>query len=195
MFEKFTYKMVVFLLMYLNKCEKKLKNKYSEIKSNYQFLTPNENAEHIEEYSNALIEALENDKVRNIAISGSYGSGKSSFIKTFESNNKNTVYEFLDISLARFNKDEDDKKGIDLSLIEKSILEQMFYKVKSNTIPQSRLNKINRLRGLFFKVVSIFIIVLSYIIVFKPEWIEKKVLFEDILKLFQLEVYYINYIL
>ena len=194
MFEKFTYKMVVFLLKYLNKCEKKLKNKYSEIKSNYQFLTPNENAEHIEEYSNALTEALENEKVRNIAISGSYGSGKSSFIKTFERSNKYVGYEFLDISLARFNKDENAGKDINLSLIEKSILEQMFYKVKSKTIPQSRLNKINRLQGLFFKVVSIFIIVLSFIIVFKSEWLEKKVLFEDILKFFQLEDYYINYI-
>ena len=198
MFEKFTYKMVVFLLKYLNKCEKKLKNKYSEIKSNYQFLTPNENAEHIEEYSNALTEALENEKVRNIAISGSYGSGKSSFIKTFEKNNNRYVgYEFLDISLARFNKDENAGnagKDINLSLIEKSILEQMFYKVKSKTIPQSRLNKINRLRGLFLKVVSILIIVLSFIIVFKSEWLEKKVLFEDILKFFQLEDYYINYI-
>ncbi len=194
MFEKFTYKMVIFLLKYLNKCEKKLKNKYSEIKSNYQFLTPNENAEHIEEYSNALTEALENDKVRNIAISGSYGSGKSSFIKTFEKNNRYVGYEFLDISLARFNKDENDEKDINLSLIEKSILEQMFYKVKSKTIPQSRLNKINRLRGLFLKVVSIFVVVLSYIIVFKPEWLEKKVLFEDILRFFELENYFINYI-
>lgn len=194
MFEKFTHKIVVFLLKYLNKLEKNLKNKYSEIKNNYQFLTPNENAEHIEEYSNALTEALENDKVRNIAISGSYGSGKSSFIKTFEKNNRYVGYEFLDISLARFNKNENDEKDINLSLIEKSILEQMFYKVKSKTIPQSRLNKINRLRGLFFKVVSIFIIVLSFIIVFKSEWLEKKVLFEDILKFFQLEDYYINYI-
>lgn len=194
MFEKFTYKMVIFLLKYLNKCEKKLKNKYIEIKSNYQFLTPNENAEHIEEYSNALTEALENDKVRNIAISGSYGSGKSSFIKTFEKNNRYVGYEFLDISLARFNKDENDEKDINLSLIEKSILEQMFYKVKSKTIPQSRLNKINRLRGLFLKVVSIFVVVLSYIIVFKAEWLEKKVLFEDILSFFESENYFINYI-
>lgn len=194
MFKKFIYNIVVFLLKYLNKCEKKLKDKYDEIKSNYQFLTPNENAEHIEEYSNALIEALKNDKVRNIAISGSYGSGKSSFIKTFEKNNKYVGYEFLDISLAKFNKDENDGNNIDLSLIEKSILEQMFYKVKSKTIPQSRLNKINRLRGLFFKIVSIFVVVLSFIIVFKPKWLEKKVLFDDILKFFQLENYFINYI-
>ncbi|WP_424686209.1 MAG: hypothetical protein ACNI3H_14820 [Halarcobacter ebronensis] len=194
MFEKFFYNIVVFLLKLLNKCEKKLKNKCNEIKSNYQFLTPNDNAENIEEYSNALTEALDNKKVRNIAISGSYGSGKSSFIKTFEKNNKYNGYEFLDISLARFNKDETDGANIDLSLIEKSILEQMFYKVKSKTIPQSRLNKINRLRGLFFKVVSIFVVFLSFIILFKSEWLEQKVLFKEILKLFQSEHYYINYI-
>lgn len=189
--EKIVDKIVIFLLKNLNTYHHYIKNKYNKPKSKYQFLTPNDKAEHIEEYSIALENALAEEKVKNIAVSGSYGSGKSSFIKTFEKNNKNSVYEFLDISLARFNK-KDKKCTIDPSLIEKSILEQMFYKVKSKKIPQSRLNKINRLRFLPIKVVSIILVVLSFFIVFKPAVLSKVVFFKDILELFQLE--YIKYI-
>lgn len=102
--EKIVDTIVVVLLKNLNTYHHCKKNKYNKSKSKYQFLTPNDEAEHIEEYSIALENALNEKKVRNIAVSGSYGSGKSSFIKTFEKNNENSVYEFLDISLARFNK-------------------------------------------------------------------------------------------
>jgi ABC-type transport system involved in cytochrome bd biosynthesis fused ATPase/permease subunit len=121
----------------VNKFHLYILKKNSNKKGKYKFLTANDNAENIEEHSKALNEALEDEKVKNIAISGSYGSGKSSFIKTFEK--QNSQYRFLDISLAKFNSNN--KKEPDLSLIEKSILEQMFYKVKNKTIPQSRLNK------------------------------------------------------
>lgn len=189
--EKIVDKIVVISLKYLNTYHHYIKNKYNKTNSKYQFLTPNDEAEHIEEYSIALENALNEKKVRNIAVSGSYGSGKSSFIKTFEKNNENSVYEFLDISLAKFNKNNE-TSTVDSSLIEKSILEQMFYKVKSKKIPQSRLNKINRLRFLPIQVISILSVVLSFFIVFKPELLSKVIFFKDILALFQLE--YINYI-
>ena len=103
--EKTQKKIIAFLLKKSNVFYHNLNNKSNNIESKYQFLTPNDEAEHIEEYSIALEEALRNKKVRNIAVSGSYGSGKSSFIKTFEKNHENSTYEFLDISLARFNKE------------------------------------------------------------------------------------------
>lgn len=188
--EKTQKKIIAFLLKKLNVFYHNLNNKSNNIESKYQFLTPNDEAEHIEEYSIALEEALRNKKVRNIAVSGSYGSGKSSFIKTFEKNHENSTYEFLDISLARFNKEN--QKDIDLSLIEKSILEQMFYKVKSKKIPQSRLNKIDRLKHLHWKVGFIIFFFFSYFVVFKPEFLSNIVLLKDLLKLFKLE--YIEYI-
>ncbi|MDD2790915.1 MAG: hypothetical protein PHU40_09665 [Sulfurimonas sp.] len=183
-------KIIAFLLKKLNVFYHNLNNKHNNIESKYQFLTPNDEAEHIEEYSIALEQALRDKKVRNIAVSGSYGSGKSSFIKTFEKNHENSVYEFLDISLARFN--QENQKDIDLSLIEKSILEQMFYKVKSKKIPQSRLNKIDRLKHLHWKIGFIIFFFFSYFVVFKPELLSNIVLLKDLLKLFQLE--YIEYI-
>jgi len=188
--EKAKKKIIAFLLKKLNVFYHHLNNQSNNIESKYQFLTPNDEAEHIEEYSIALEEALREKKVRNIAVSGSYGSGKSSFIKTFEKNHENSIYEFLDISLARFNKEN--QKDIDLSLIEKSILEQMFYKVKSKKIPQSRLNKIDRLKHLHWKVGFILFFFFCSFVVFKPELLSNIVLLKDLLKLFQLE--YIAYI-
>lgn len=158
-------------------------NRYNLTKSTYQFLTANDKAENIDEYTKALNEALGDNKVKNIAISGSYGSGKSSFIKTFEKNN--AKYNFLDISLATFkNKDiKDTDNKPDLSLIEKSILEQMFYKVQNKTIPQSRLNKIDRLKLIPFKIVAILIVTLSYFIVFSPKSLETITFFKDLIQI------------
>lgn len=142
----------------------------------YQFLTANDKAENIEEYVKALNDALENNKVKNIAISGSYGAGKSSFIKTFEKNNPQ--YRFLDISLATFGD-----KQTDLSLIEKSILEQMFYKVKNTTIPQSRLKKINRLKWIPIKIISVLLIVSSYFVLFRPQSFSNIAILEFLLEI------------
>ncbi len=184
--EKILNKLDEILLLSLQKINRlhlSIINRYNLTKSTYQFLTANDKAENIDEYTKALNEALEDNKVKNIAISGSYGSGKSSFIKTFEKNN--AKYNFLDISLATFknkNIKETDNKP-DLSLIEKSILEQMFYKVKNKTIPQSRLNKIDRLKLMPFKIVTILIVTLSYFIVFSPKSLETITFFKDLIQI------------
>ena len=49
----------------------------------YASLTPTKDADKDEIYCNALKFALENEEIKNIAIAGNYGSGKSSVIKTF----------------------------------------------------------------------------------------------------------------
>jgi replication-associated recombination protein RarA len=84
---------------------KKFKPKEQDNSSPYKDLTPVSNADPDQKYSEALRFALENDQVKNIALTGPYGSGKSSVIKTFESNSD---YKFLNISLASFNEE---KKG------------------------------------------------------------------------------------
>lgn len=162
-----------YIMQKLNQLHVYIINRFNVATTKYQFLTANDHAEKIDGYTQALNEALKDKKVKNIAISGSYGSGKSSFIKTFEKNNHQ--YKFLDISLATFKhkniKDGDEKT--DLSLIEKSILEQIFYKVKNKTIPQSRLKKINRLKWIPVKIISVLLVIFSYLILFKPESFEK----------------------
>ena len=77
-------KKLIIIIRTINKFHLYLSNKFNLNKSDYKFLIPNDNAKDIDKYSEALNNALDNKKVKNIAISGSYGAGKSSFIKTFE---------------------------------------------------------------------------------------------------------------
>lgn len=51
--------------------------------SEYRDLTPIDSIENGDEYIKALNWAFQNKKVRNIALTGPYGSGKSSIIETF----------------------------------------------------------------------------------------------------------------
>ena len=66
-------------------------------------LTPTDNVQNNEIYECSLKHGIDDENIKNIALSGAYGSGKSSILKTFEKNQKNQ-YEFLNISLADFFK-------------------------------------------------------------------------------------------
>ena len=61
-------------------------------------LTPTNKAKKIETYSKAMDFALSQDDIRNIAITGSYGAGKSSFLRTYFDEAKDVLW----ISLASF---------------------------------------------------------------------------------------------
>lgn len=134
--------------------------KKNEVKTINHFnpLTPTENAEDCEIYLESIEWALKNKStIRNIAISGTYGSGKSSIIKTFikritesESFFKRKfkpTYKFLNISLATFkdNVNIPEPKDKDLlRLIELSILQQLFFHEKNHKTPDSRFKKIKK---------------------------------------------------
>lgn len=115
------------------------------MKSNNKFnlfedLTPTDEADKNNVYSTAIKSGIDNENVKNIALAGAYGSGKSSILKTFEKNNKDK-YKFLNISLADF-KGANKKENID---VERSILQKMFYTVKHEDIPFSRFKRIRDL--------------------------------------------------
>lgn len=106
------------------------------------------------EYDDALTWALNNREakdIKNIAITGPYGSGKSSVLKTYQKNYGGTEFKFLNISLATFKEEtadgENDRippKEEMLRLIELSILQQIFYHERDEKIPDSRFKKIKR---------------------------------------------------
>lgn len=81
---------------------------------------------------------LENKKVNNIAVTGPYGAGKTSFLRSFENNHKE--YKYLNVSLASFKEDENNEKTI-----EENILQQILYKVNGNKMPYSRIKRIKEL--------------------------------------------------
>lgn len=110
-------------------------------KSLYRDLAPDDDLKNNAEYFSALEWALENPKIKNIAISGPYGAGKSSIIQSFVK--KYPKYKYINISLANFSKnDQGEPDELEETNIEKGILKQFFYKVKQDRIPQSRYRKL-----------------------------------------------------
>ena len=144
-------------------------------------------------YIKALTWALDNRKEKsifNIALTGPYGSGKSSILKTFQKQNKNKDLVFLEISLATFkeeatgnilvlpngtggnNQVSDENKNDDiLRLIELSILQQIFYHEEDEKIPDSRFKKIKSLsnKTIWLLTISVIIALASCFNLFLPE--------------------------
>lgn len=124
----------------------------------YNKLTPISDADLVE-YESALLYALTEKDIRNIAITGVYGSGKSSLIKSFEekyksdSRYKDKNFNFLNVSLASFvlqqnpNFEDDDTssekpKKNETQDIEKSLLQQIIFKVKSDALEDSQFSRV-----------------------------------------------------
>lgn len=141
--KNFLSKVLVFLIRKLHAIDTLVtKNEDIDNPNSYEDLTPIDNADEDKKYSDAIEWALKNENVKNIAITGPYGSGKSSVLRTFEKEHKG--YKYLNISLGSFkddieNDETDEKRN---SLIEKSVLQQIFYRVKDKAIPYSRFSRI-----------------------------------------------------
>ncbi len=103
----------------------------------YIALTPIDDADEKSNYFSALKFAIDSEQICNIALTGPFGSGKSSIIKTFEKYNQ---YKFLNISLASFKEEAEDQ--IANNLIERSILQQMLYGTDASKLPYSRFKRI-----------------------------------------------------
>jgi len=93
----------------------------------------------IKGYADALKFGIDEDSVTNIALTGGYGSGKSSIIQSFK-NSYRKDYIFLELSLSSFTKTDIEEKDIELSL-----LQQIIYHVDSRKIPLSRFKRIQDL--------------------------------------------------
>lgn len=103
-------------------------------------LAPTSNADESGIYRRALTFATNNEEVFNIALTGPYGSGKSSVIKSFL-----LTYprRHLTLSLASFIP-EGEVPGVKVSKqeIERSILQQILYGADSDKLPLSRFKRI-----------------------------------------------------
>jgi hypothetical protein len=114
----------------------------------YIDLAPTDNADPDGIYSRALTSATRSPNVYNIALTGPYGSGKSSIIRTFLKSYKKPA---LQISLAAFLPDAQGtassnarKDGVPRHEIERSILQQMLYGADANRLPLSRFSRIKK---------------------------------------------------
>ena len=163
--------------------------------SEYGDLLPVDNIQNGDEYITALRWAFENKKIRNIALTGPYGSGKSSIIETFlaeDERNKGRLKGLLfgdkairksalKISMATFEKGnstpEDKGKLISVNEdeVEQGILKQLFYKVEPSKIPQSGYRKLHvvRFSTVFFHVVAGLILIVFLVAIFDAPTLEK----------------------
>ncbi|KFC19297.1 hypothetical protein [Chryseobacterium sp. FH1] len=118
-------------------------------------LTKIEDIEKIQPYLDKLNETIDTKGISNIALTGGYGSGKSTIIKTYQS--LNPQHEYLNISLASFNKKKEEENDNQTDskiqkeelerLLEVSILQQIFYHVRPQQIPESRFKRIDNISG------------------------------------------------
>jgi len=153
-------------------------NRYNNPNPNgYEDLTPTNNGDDDRKYSEALEWALKNENIKNIALTGAFGSGKSSILRTFEKEHQG--YNYLNISLASFgdtitNEDLDNEQNID-RLIELSILQQIFYHVKHKNIPDSRFKRIKSISkgSLLFDTLEIIVWILALLLFFMPKFIQE----------------------
>ena len=183
-------------------CKKQVTEQKEELK--YHSLTPTNCADNCEVYMDALQEALQNPDIKNVAVTGPYGSGKSSVIRTFFDRH-NGEYKHITITLANFldnniqentttqeqqeqtatkkgnntPKSSEDTipktstiTGDDLEqLIERSIVQQLFYSVNDSSIPASHFKKIKKQDKfeLFCIVLFILLCLSSIIYLLYPE--------------------------
>jgi hypothetical protein len=144
-------------------------------------------------YVDVLKSAIDEKGVYNIALTGPYGSGKSSIIKTFL--HLYPKYKCLNLSLASFAEEQEqpstvtvtEKEGdnpvkttktiqnketkIDVDKLEYSLVQQFFYHVKACRIPESRFGRILRIsRASKIIIVSCIVIaLLSISVLCMPE--------------------------
>ena len=128
-----------------------------------------------------LLNAIANDEILNIAVTGPYGSGKSSVIKTFKERVDKNV-KVLDISLATLDADASlyaaentttagdngkdiqqptitaEQKEILNRKIEFSILQQLVYRKTLETLPFSRLRKIRHFSKHTIQTMAIYVV-------------------------------------
>lgn len=161
----------------------------------YTPLSPiNISTEESKKYIEALDWAIKTRKkndIKNIALTGPYGAGKSSILKTYQNNYPNPDLHFLNISLATFKeedieslcidskKEENQKQGENqkftqsknndiISKIEISILQQIFYHENDDQIPDSRFKKIriSNTKQIFNRALYILGAILSTLCIF-----------------------------
>jgi len=141
----------------------------------YRFakLTPERDID-IKVYEEAINFALNEDDIRNVAISGAYGAGKSSVLETYKERNPGT--RFLNISLARFENevsDEEKKKAsadnekhtVSEAKLEAKIINQLIHWISPKKIPLTNF-KIKRSVKLSWVIFAVLLIALFVVGIF-----------------------------
>lgn len=167
------------IIEYLSKIESNLYKGYSTpnelLLEDLTANLPNDKRDgQIKTYLDALFFAIHNKNVINIALTGGFGTGKSTIINEFCKSNRGN--EYLHISLASFKDDKSDEK-----LIETSIVQQILYYEKKIKIKESSYKRIDFTKP-FRKLIFICLLTLwlySLIFLFFEKINDKLIFFKE----------------
>ena len=156
-------------------------------------LAPTRKAQDIDAYIMAMDFALRQDDIRNIAITGPYGAGKSSFLRTYFDGREDVLW----ISLASFlgvpkgkvalngttseggesDEDEGDSCFGEERRLELSILQQIFYRFPNAAVPYSRLSKTSSIpQSWYCKIIAWAVITFALLIgAWQPDFLVRYV--------------------
>jgi hypothetical protein len=169
-------------MCFWNRKKEKPQEKYKEIP--FQHLAPIDTVDDKTTFD-ALDYALSQNNIHNVALTGNYGAGKSSILESYIKQKNKSLFlkglferitkkkkSFLKISLATFAIENDiensdnQKETIPQTTaqeIEKSILQQIFYRKSGKKFPYShfsRIKKISFFRKLLTEVVILIVILI-----------------------------------
>lgn len=137
----------------------------------------------VKDLDNAL-KCADSKNIRNIALTGPFGSGKSSVLMTLMEDFKDEHRVYLPISLATLqtNKEEDNNEHSNNEKeenqrvenlnrkIEYSILQQLIYREETKTVPNSRFRRIVHFSSKELRnyAIGAVITIIAFLIVFEP---------------------------
>lgn len=137
----------------------------------FQKLTPSDNVD-LGIYINALEYVFANDDIKNVAISGVYGAGKSSMIESYKK--LCPEKKFIHISLAHFEIEDNDNMEKDQTVaLEGKIINQLIHQIDSQKIPLTnfRIKKdINKEKILHVALFTTVFIAITCFLRFKETW-------------------------
>ncbi|MCW4628648.1 MULTISPECIES: P-loop NTPase fold protein [Marinomonas] len=110
-------------------------------------LTPEFNEDNHGSYIKRINSALKEAKIRNIALSGTYGVGKSSILQKVAEEHKDDVVGISLSTLAPADSHEVDESipkqaSTTTNRIQQEIVKQLLYRIESHNAPRSRFNRI-----------------------------------------------------
>ena len=114
-----------------------------------------------------LMQNLDTEGVCNIGVTGPYGSGKSSVIKTLIAHDGNK-HKFLELSLATLDDEGAEK---DEKKIEANLLKQMVYREKHDTLSNSRFRRVqfHSIWSLIWKPLFVIAVIIAFAIAYEPK--------------------------
>ena len=121
---------------------------------------------------------LDNPEVFNIAITGPYGSGKSTVLKTLQARDSSKKHKYLTVSLASLTGTDWESPDKTMTpeeqrRIEYSILQQLIYRETPQTLPNSRFRRLEK-RSIGEAIrfgLAVIAFLVSVLIVFEPKWL------------------------